>query len=202
MLTVKEIEAAKPKNVRYMLNDGRGLILDVMTSGSRIWRYRSRKTGQQFIETIGPYPEITLLEAREKAAQFRVKQAHGVDIRTEKKKILEGASKNKTLRAVAEEWFVTNKWDELYKTKQRERLERFFLRPWGNRPIREITRGELKDRLFQIQADSSEKSGNNKGGGEIRDRAYGLAKKIFKFAMAEGYIESNVSSDILLLPMP
>ena len=200
MLTVKEVEAAKPKETRYLLSDGRGLVLEVMTSGSKIWRYRSRKNGQGLKETIGPFPEITLLEAREMAAQFRVKQARGVDLRIEKKRAMEDAAKSKTLREVAEEWFVTNQWDEIYKTKQRERLERFFLRPWGNRPIREITRAELKDRLLQIQVDSIAKSGNNKGCGELRDRAYGLAKNIFKFAMGEEYIESNISSDILLPP--
>lgn len=35
-----KIKALKPKAKRYLVADGGGLVLEVMTSGTRIWRYR------------------------------------------------------------------------------------------------------------------------------------------------------------------
>ena len=37
-LTVLDIEKAKPKGKRYMLADSGGLYIEIMTTGSKIWR--------------------------------------------------------------------------------------------------------------------------------------------------------------------
>jgi hypothetical protein len=39
-LTDFRIKALKPKASRYPVSDGGGLILEVMPSGSKVWRYR------------------------------------------------------------------------------------------------------------------------------------------------------------------
>lgn len=38
MLTIKEIQAAKPKTKPYKLSDGDGLYIEVMPTGSKYWR--------------------------------------------------------------------------------------------------------------------------------------------------------------------
>jgi hypothetical protein len=51
------IKALKPKEKRYLIADGGGLSLEVMTSGTKVWRYRySLHTKQQPLVTIGDYP--------------------------------------------------------------------------------------------------------------------------------------------------
>jgi hypothetical protein len=37
-LTAREIQEVKPREKRYMLHDGDGLALEIMPSGSKIWR--------------------------------------------------------------------------------------------------------------------------------------------------------------------
>jgi len=39
-LNVLAIKAAKPKEKRYLLKDERGLYLEIMPTGSKLWRLR------------------------------------------------------------------------------------------------------------------------------------------------------------------
>ncbi|KWZ40238.1 hypothetical protein WS73_23045 [Burkholderia savannae] len=41
------IKALKPKAARYRISDGGGLVLEVMTSGSKVWRYRYTLHGER-----------------------------------------------------------------------------------------------------------------------------------------------------------
>lgn len=67
MLTVKQIEAAKPKEKPYRLLDGNGLYLYVPVSGKKVWQLRYKIDGKEKILTVGKYPLMTLQEARDKA---------------------------------------------------------------------------------------------------------------------------------------
>ncbi|MGE8357124.1 MAG: Arm DNA-binding domain-containing protein, partial [Microvirgula sp.] len=44
-LTDTKIKALKPRAERYRVSDTGGLLLEVMPSGSRIWRYRYQLYG-------------------------------------------------------------------------------------------------------------------------------------------------------------
>lgn len=64
-LTDTKIKSIKPRIERYRLSDIGGLILEVMPSGSKIWRYRYQLHGVRHAAlTIGSYPEIGLADAR------------------------------------------------------------------------------------------------------------------------------------------
>ena len=65
MLTDTSIRAAKPKDKPYKLSDGGGLYLLIGASGSKIWKWKYRHDGKEKLLTIGPYPIISLREARE-----------------------------------------------------------------------------------------------------------------------------------------
>ena len=51
--------------------DGGGLYLEVMASGSRIWRLKYRHAGKESRATFGHFPEVGLAEARERTAKAR-----------------------------------------------------------------------------------------------------------------------------------
>jgi hypothetical protein len=70
-LTEKEVKEAKPRNSRYLLHDGDGLVLEVMTSGSKIWRFRDQRGGREIKITLGKYPYLSLQDAREKRYELR-----------------------------------------------------------------------------------------------------------------------------------
>jgi len=55
MLTVKQIDAAKPAEKSYRLADAGGLFLFVPPSGKKVWRMRYRFGGKEKTLVIGPY---------------------------------------------------------------------------------------------------------------------------------------------------
>jgi hypothetical protein len=86
MLTQLQITAAKPKAKPYTLADGQGLALFVQPSGAKLWRFRYRSGGIARTLHIGPWPTVTLADAREKCRDARKSIAAGQDPVLEKKR--------------------------------------------------------------------------------------------------------------------
>jgi len=87
MLTVKQIDAAKPAEKSYRLADAGGLFLFVPPSGKKVWRMRYRFEGKEKTLVIGPYPQISLTEARAKQADAKMRLLAGVDPAEQKQSI-------------------------------------------------------------------------------------------------------------------
>ncbi|HEX6012518.1 MAG TPA: Arm DNA-binding domain-containing protein [Geminicoccaceae bacterium] len=66
-LTARSVETAGPGTHE----DGRGLRLVVKPGGSRSWVLRYQIAGRRRDLGLGPFPEITLARAREKALEAR-----------------------------------------------------------------------------------------------------------------------------------
>lgn len=62
-----------PRERAYPLTDGGGLYLDVLPSGSKVWRYMYRRDGKRV--TIGPYPAIDIEKSRNEH-KLRREQLH------------------------------------------------------------------------------------------------------------------------------
>jgi len=58
------IDNAKAKDKRYDLTDGGGLVLEVMPSGSKTWRFKYDLNGKREKVTVGAYPAFTIKQAR------------------------------------------------------------------------------------------------------------------------------------------
>jgi len=54
-----------------MLGDGRGLYLRVTAAGSKHWVFRYKRRGVSHDMGLGPYPEVSLADAREKVMEQR-----------------------------------------------------------------------------------------------------------------------------------
>ena len=64
-LTDASIKALKPREVRYLVTDGRGLCLEVLPSGKLPWLYRYRFKGKPEKVVFGRYPDMSLKSARQ-----------------------------------------------------------------------------------------------------------------------------------------
>src|SRR5579859_2377073 len=73
------ITKSKPKDKPYKLSDGAGLYLLVEPNGSKLWRFRYRFSGRENMLTFGPYPAVSLGDAREKRDAARKLLAAGTD---------------------------------------------------------------------------------------------------------------------------
>ena len=150
--------AAKPRAQPYLLADGDGLALRVRPNGTRTWllRYRRPSTGKENFLSLGPYPDVSLVEARKAAATARNLVREGTDPvehrRAEsaaRKRAAEGA-----FQLVAQQWltFKRKEWaDETY--RKAEFVVREYLSPaLRNKPISTLATPEVKPVLEGIAA--------------------------------------------------
>ena len=65
------IDNAKPRNKACALTDGGGLLLEVLSSGTKTWRFTYHLNGQREKVTIGAYPADTINQARDRHEELR-----------------------------------------------------------------------------------------------------------------------------------
>jgi site-specific recombinase, phage integrase family len=77
-------EAERPTNQKcqacrkpFKLNDGKGLYLYINTSGGKLWRFDFSHNGKCKTLSIGKYPTVSLVEARQAAENARCLLASG-----------------------------------------------------------------------------------------------------------------------------
>ena len=80
-LNDRQIKAAKPADTgkKIKLFDGNSLYLEVTPAGGKIFRMRYRIDGKEKDLTIGKYPTVSLVEARQAAENARRLLVSGQD---------------------------------------------------------------------------------------------------------------------------
>jgi len=63
-LTDTKIRNLKARSKSYKIADYDGLFLAIQPSGSKLWRFKYRSLGKEKLLSIGPYPSISLAQAR------------------------------------------------------------------------------------------------------------------------------------------
>lgn len=191
-LTETQVRNAKPRDKNYKLFDGGGLFLDVAPSGSRIWRLKFRqKNGKENVLTFGRYPEISLLEAREKRLEARRLLARGIDPAEHRDSLkrLEAEKAANTFEKIAREWH-TNKiptWSERTSKNMLLRLEADIFNQIGDRPIGELKHRDIIATLRKIEG---------RGASEIAHRMKAVCSQIFSYAIQCGLADRNLVVDM------
>ena len=70
-LNDRQIKNAKPTAKPYKLSDGHSLYLLIRPNGGKYWRFDYALDGKRKTLSIGVYPTISLVEAREAAEKAR-----------------------------------------------------------------------------------------------------------------------------------
>lgn len=109
MLTIKQIEAAKAKDKAYRMADSGGLFIYVPPSGKKVWRLRYRFEGKEKTLVIGPYPQVSLAEARAKQSEAKLKIAGGIDPAEQKQAVKRSESNSQLFGSIYSEWYE-HKW--------------------------------------------------------------------------------------------
>jgi integrase len=190
-LTDKAIRAAKPAEKPYKLSDGGGLYVLVEPRGSRLWRFKYRFGGKEKLLSFGPYPEITLSDARQEhqAAQRLLKAGKdpSKERQSAKQTVAEAAAND--FESVAKRYIAnrSNIWTGQYAGYVQRRLVLHIFPHLGKRPITDISGPDLLKVLQRIEkADAF----------EMAHRVRGLCSHIFRFARSEGIAVHNVATDL------
>jgi integrase len=183
-LTVREIETAAPKDKRYLLYDGDGLALEVMTSGKKYWRFRDQRGAHEVKLTLGPYPVLSLLEARMKRVELQKAQLEGHTLHEIKSP--KNLPAKVTFGDIAREWFRKKSpgWRASHAKKTLSRLERYLIAAWEDHPIAEIRRKDLLDVLKPL-----EDAGQMDNVRKIRI----ITGQVFRYGMGLEVCESDIS---------
>ena len=92
MLSDLQVKSAKPKEKYYMLRDDRGLYLRVDTSGRKYWILRYWENKKEHQISLGPYPDLSLKDARIKRDELQTARAKGEKLSTKTKNIKNSAT--------------------------------------------------------------------------------------------------------------
>lgn len=181
--------SGRPAGDKY--SDGGGLHLFVTAAG-RYWRMSYRYLGKQKTLALGVYPAVTLAQARTERDAARKLLAQGEDPsaakRMAKQAKLEAASH--TFQAVAEQWLKATASNRAQTTQQKiAGWLRHDVFPYiGGLPIAAIgPRVILLSVVHKIEA---------RGAIDSAQRINQICGQIFRFAVAAGLAERDVTADL------
>lgn len=189
LTSARQAETAKPEAKPYTLNAGDGLFLEVPPKGSKRWRFRYFYLGKEKMLSMGLYPAVGLLEARQArdAAQRMLAQGKNPSDQRKQDKAARLEAHANTFEAVALEWLArqTDK-AEVTRTKSRWLLD-FAIKAFGHRPI-----AEIKPPMVLAACREREKAGNH----ETAHRMKVKCSQVFRYAISKGLIESDPTRDL------
>ena len=187
-LTDTTLRAVKATEKAQKLFDGNGLFLFVSPTDTKSWRLKYRFQGKEKLLTLGTYPQTSLKEARERAADARKQLDGGIDP-GEVKKEEQQAADPITLEQVAREWYEKQlpAWSKRHSEDVMERLEKNIFPFLGDRPIAEVNAPELLTVLRRIEA---------RGAIETAHRVRGICSLFFRYAVATSRAERDPAADL------
>lgn len=190
-LTATAIQNAKIGDKPVRLFDGGGLYLELTPTGGKWWRFKYRYGGKEKRLSLGVFPDVTLRAARSRRDDARRLLADGIDP-GENRKAVKAARADRaanSLEVVAREWHgkYSQTWVDAHGGRILRRLERDIF-PWlGGRPIAEITAPELLAVIRRIE---------NRGALETAHRALANCGQVWRYAIATGRAERDLSADL------
>lgn len=125
-LTTKKIAALKPRDKRYSIAIEGGLTIRVHPSGAKSWLLRIARDGRVKDVTLGHFPNVTLLQAK----QLARKKQQSFDL-----KPIDGY----LLKDGFALWCNLKRHNIISYKDEKRRLERYVIAPLGKLPIDEIT---------------------------------------------------------------
>jgi len=181
VLTDAKCKTAKSDGKARKLFDGFGLFLFVAPTGSKLWRMAYRLDGKQQTATFGPYPLVSLAEARTKRDEIRKKIALGEPLKVTAQKSITVAD------AISTYWTSRNDVTEGYRSNAIRGLEMHINPFLGKELVRNISKEILLEVLLKLDA----------AGKHVYARRcrmwFGM---VLDWAVERGYCTSNAASQI------
>ncbi|MBF0501458.1 MAG: integrase arm-type DNA-binding domain-containing protein [Candidatus Riflebacteria bacterium] len=179
-LTEIQIRNAKPAEKTLYFFDGGGLFLMVEPSGVKSWRMKYRFDGKAHLLSMGPYPAVSLKDAREKRENAKRLLASGVDLSENRKAVkTAGATKSaNSFEVIAREYLA--KIGDSMSPGNIARIQTRLVNdiyPWlGARPIADITSPEFLKVIRRLESRTV----------YTAHRAMRECSRVFRYAISTG----------------
>ena len=189
-LTDTAIRAAKPSSTpgkQLKLFDGSGLFLLLFPNGSKVWRFKYHFQGREKLISLGAYPDVSLKEAREKAADARKMLGNSKDPSAERQH--SKRQHRNTFKIIAREWHEKQApaWSATYANIVLRRMELNIFPHIGSKPVSAISAAEILSLLRKIEARDAINMAQS-----IRS----LCSNVFRYAVITGRAERDPAADI------
>lgn len=186
-LSETAIRIAKPEPKPFKIADNGGMYLLVQPNGSKYFRFDYRFAGKRRTAAIGVYPDLSLKQARVERDRIKSLISSGIDPSVQEKP--SEFPEVVTFEMVAREWHQKQRsaWTERYALRLTSLFERDIFPYIGKKGIDEIKAPELLKVLRKMEA---------RGLTESVARARELAGSVFRYGIACGYCERDVSADL------
>ncbi|OIQ83191.1 putative prophage CPS-53 integrase [mine drainage metagenome] len=186
LLTDKAISNAKSTAKPKTLKDGAGLFVLVHPNGSKYFQLRATLHGKEKVVRLGTYPDLSLADARLKAAEARKLIADGDDPIQHKRRQSEvqAAEAETTFQSVAAEWLQL-KSDRISLSYQDKIVATFSANVYpriGKSPIHLITSPEVLATLRHMEA---------RGALELMGKCRAWIRQVFDYAKATGRLKGD-----------
>jgi len=163
------VEVAKAKGPA-VLHDGGGLYLRFSSSGGKSWVFRFQLDGKRRDMGLGPYPDISLAEARGRATEHRKQRLDGIDPLEAKEARRQAqrlaVAKGRTFRECAIEFIEKNRvgWRNAKHRQQWENTLATYVYPTlGGLPVSTIDTGLVVQVLDPIWTEKPETASRVRG---------------------------------------
>lgn len=168
-LNARRLESLVGTGKVEYLSDGDGLYLKLSANGTKTWFLRAQASRKRSWIYLGRFPALSLLEARNKAAQRRALGAQAV-------------------RTVEDAWKIYlpylrrayKRHDELQR-----RYEKDLIGSLGPRRLSDVTRADVAEVLQRVV---------DRGSLVLANRVLADAKRLFSFCVEKGWITSSPAS--------
>lgn len=180
------IDNAKPKEKPYSLTDGGGLLIEILTSGSKVWRYKYHLDGKREKVTIGSYPEIGIKAARDKHEELRAMVELGQSPAKAKKADIEErmveVERAMTFEAYSKVWIRETLFyrSEGYRSQKARWLEKYI-----NPHIGHMSLADVKPRHVLAIIEAQKQTPG------MANRLRVIVQQVYNFAIRKLLIESN-----------
>lgn len=192
-LTNTEVQKTRALEKDLTLHDGDGLFLLVKANGKKQWRFRYQRpaTKQRTMMGLGPYPALSLADARAIRADYLSMLAKGIDPQTKAEQAAEQhqIALDSIFSTVAANWFALKQTSvtEDYAKDIWRSLDKDIFPSIGGIPVQEIKARTLIEALEPIKA---------RGALETVRRLIQRINEIMIFAVNTGLIDANPASGI------
>jgi integrase len=173
-----------PGKTERLVADGNGLYIRIRAGEgglTRTWQFRRREGGRQAVTTLGTYPKLPILEARQQALELATK----------------GKSYSPTVEIAAEQW-LSERIDHTHRKAEliRGYVERAVIPALGSRRVRDIEPSDIAIAVRDYRDRTGKKAAAHKGGRTAARALLGVFKALFGYAVANGWIKLSPAAQL------
>lgn len=187
---VRTVKPDPAKHAGSKHSDAYGLYLHVTKAG-KYWRMAYRFAGKQKTLALGVYPDVTLAQARKRRDDAKAQIADGIDPSTSKRaeKLAQKSAAGNTFHKVADEWLKATAADRKAITQQKvgNWLQKDIYPSLGKLPITSIGPREVLAMARKME---------ERGAYDSAKRLVQICGQVFRYAVAEGSAERDVTADL------